>query len=120
MTKERKALELAANALTATVTRIGNYDWNADPDNITLAQGEAFAAIAQWRQGEVSTDDQTLALAAVIVAATEVANADAAFEAWIKTGDDMEAYHAHGNRLRSALEVLYAAVASARAYGAIK
>ena len=42
----RSTLLLAEHALRMTVQRAGtSYDWNRDPDFITLVQGEAFAAI---------------------------------------------------------------------------
>lgn len=42
----RKALIKARNALVVTQTRQGtSYDWNTDPDDITLAQAEAFTTI---------------------------------------------------------------------------
>lgn len=39
------ALILARAALSETLTRMNNYDWNADPESITLMQGDAFAAL---------------------------------------------------------------------------
>lgn len=42
----KEVLRAARNALSETALRVGNgYDWNADPDNITLLQGEAFSKI---------------------------------------------------------------------------
>lgn len=38
------ALRYLRDALTATTARISGYDWNADPDDITRQQGDAFAA----------------------------------------------------------------------------
>ncbi len=47
------ALALAEKALTETVHRAGTgYDWNADPDKVTLAQGLAFTAIARAKEGD--------------------------------------------------------------------
>ena len=40
---EADAAQLRA-ALKATMQRATGYDWNADPDNITLLQGEALHA----------------------------------------------------------------------------
>lgn len=43
--QRKVALEYAVKALTATVNRSRTgYDWNADPDDVTLMQGAAFEA----------------------------------------------------------------------------
>lgn len=44
--KMRETLQKARVALWDTMVRATNgYDWNADPDSITLKQGEALTAI---------------------------------------------------------------------------
>jgi hypothetical protein len=46
----RMALQTNQDALRRTVDRISGYDWNADPDHITLAQSAAFTAAEKLQQ----------------------------------------------------------------------
>lgn len=67
------------------------------------------------------TDEHALALAAIIAAAAEAADADAALTAWLDADDDdLDTIRTLAPRLRTALEALYAAVSAARACGALR
>lgn len=48
----RAALDTAMDALTATTRRTTGYDWNADPDSVTLLQGQAFDAYRATLEGK--------------------------------------------------------------------
>lgn len=46
----RRALQMNQDALYRTINRISGYDWNADPDHVTLAQGAAFTAAEELQR----------------------------------------------------------------------